>query len=195
MTGGNVRARKVWASTSAAMSDHLLPGRRRGRARRHGRGRGRARPRQRQSLAAGYGYTGILVSFLARHNPLAIIPVAILLGGIGASGGLLQRRLDLPDASVLVLQGIIFVAILASETLYGRLCDLRTTGRPADMADGIDRLVGRAARRARRARSASARRSSSSASANASPSARGRINLGLEGTLVMGAMSGYGVSY
>lgn len=72
------------------------------------------------SLATGYGFTGILVAFLARHNPLAIIPVAMLLGGIGASGGLLQRRLDLPDASVLVLQGIIFVTILASETLYGR---------------------------------------------------------------------------
>jgi ABC-type uncharacterized transport system permease subunit len=73
------------------------------------------------SLAVGYGYSGILVAFLARHHPLAIIPVAILLGGIGASGGLLQRRLDLPDAAVVVLQGIIFVAILASETLYGRL--------------------------------------------------------------------------
>jgi general nucleoside transport system permease protein len=72
------------------------------------------------NLAAGYGFTGILVSFLSRHNPLAIIPVAILLGGIGASGGLLQRRLGLPDASVLVLQGIIFVTVLASETLYGR---------------------------------------------------------------------------
>jgi simple sugar transport system permease protein len=72
------------------------------------------------SLAVGYGYSGILVSFLARHHPLAIIPVSILLGGIGASGGLLQRRLDLPDAAVVVLQGIIFVAILASETLYGR---------------------------------------------------------------------------
>ena len=72
------------------------------------------------SLAVGYGFTGILVSFLARHHPLAIIPVAILLGGIGASGGLLQRRLDLPDAAVVVLQGIIFVSILASETLYGR---------------------------------------------------------------------------
>jgi simple sugar transport system permease protein len=72
------------------------------------------------SLAVGYGYSGILVSFLARHNPMAIVPVAILLGGIGASGGLLQRRLDLPDAAVVVLQGILFVAILASETLYGR---------------------------------------------------------------------------
>jgi general nucleoside transport system permease protein len=73
------------------------------------------------SLIAGYGFTGILVAFLARHNPLAIIPVAILLGGINASGGLLQRRLGLPDAAVLVLQGMIFISVLASETLYGRL--------------------------------------------------------------------------
>jgi general nucleoside transport system permease protein len=81
------------------------------------------------NLAVGYGFTGILVSFLARHNPLAVIPVAILLGGIGASGGLLQRRLGLPDASVLVLQGIIFVTVLASETLYGRFrLQARKTG-------------------------------------------------------------------
>ncbi|MBM3393050.1 MAG: ABC transporter permease [Betaproteobacteria bacterium] len=72
------------------------------------------------SLIAGYGYTGILVAFIARHNPIAIVPVAILLGGLNASGGMLQRRLDLPDATVLVLQGIAFLMVLASETLYGR---------------------------------------------------------------------------
>lgn len=72
------------------------------------------------SLAAGYGFTGILVAFLARHNPLAIIPVAIMFGGIAASGGLIQRRMGLPDATVLVLQGFIFVVLLVSETLYGR---------------------------------------------------------------------------
>lgn len=72
------------------------------------------------SLAAGYGYTGILVAFLARQNPLAIIPVAVLLGGIDAAGGLLQRRMDLPDATVLVLQGMLFIVILFSETFYGR---------------------------------------------------------------------------
>ncbi len=77
------------------------------------------------SLAAGYGYTGILVAFLARHNPLAIIPVAILLGGFEAANGLVQRRMDLPDATVLVMQGMVFIVILMSETLYGR-CKLFT---------------------------------------------------------------------
>ena len=69
------------------------------------------------SLIAGYGYAGILVAFIARQNPVAVIPVAILFGGFGAAGSLLQRRLGLPDASVLVLQGIAFVLILASEAL------------------------------------------------------------------------------
>lgn len=69
------------------------------------------------SLIAGYGYAGILVSFIARHQPLAVVPVAILFGGFGAAGSLLQRRLDLPDASVLVFQGLAFVLILASEAL------------------------------------------------------------------------------
>ena len=71
------------------------------------------------SLIAGYGYAGILVSFIARHSPFAIVPVAILFGGFGAAGSLLQRRLGLPDASVQVLQGIAFVLILASEALRG----------------------------------------------------------------------------
>lgn len=73
------------------------------------------------SLVVGYGYAGILVAFLARQNPLAIAFVSVLLGGISASGGLLQRRFGLPDAATLVLRGFLFVAVLAGSTLYGRL--------------------------------------------------------------------------
>lgn len=73
------------------------------------------------SLVAGYGFTGILVAFLARQNALAVVPVAVLLGALAASGGLIQRRMELPDATILVLQGIIFVVLLTSETLYGRI--------------------------------------------------------------------------
>lgn len=72
------------------------------------------------SLQAGYGYSGILIAFIAQHNPLAIIPVAILLAGFEAASGLVQRRMDLPDATILVMQGVLFIAILVSETAYGR---------------------------------------------------------------------------
>src|SRR5204862_6521593 len=73
------------------------------------------------SLIAGLGYAGILVSFVARHNPWVVIPVAVLFGGFGSAGSLLQRRLDVPDASVLVLQGFAFLLILAGEAVRGRL--------------------------------------------------------------------------
>jgi simple sugar transport system permease protein len=76
------------------------------------------------SLIVGLGYTGILVSFVARHHPLAIVPVAILFGGFLAAGSLLQRRMGLPDASVQVLMGFCFVLILASEAWRGRLGEL-----------------------------------------------------------------------
>lgn len=72
------------------------------------------------SLVAGYGYAGILVAFVARYNPLATVLVAIGLGGIINSGGALQRTFGMPDATVLVFQGIVFLVILYSESLYGR---------------------------------------------------------------------------
>lgn len=73
-----------------------------------------------ESLNAGYGYAGILVAFLARQNPLGCVIISVLLGGLLASGGMLQRTHNLPDATILVFQGIVFVAILFSESLYGR---------------------------------------------------------------------------
>jgi simple sugar transport system permease protein len=77
--------------------------------------------RANESLNANYGYSGILVAFIARHNPLAATLVAVLVGGILASGGILQRAHNLPDATVLVFQGLVFLVVMYSESLYGRL--------------------------------------------------------------------------
>ncbi len=74
-----------------------------------------------ESLNANYGYSGILVAFIARQNPLAAVLVSVVLGGILASGGILQRAFELPDATILVFQGLVFLVILYSESLYGRL--------------------------------------------------------------------------
>jgi general nucleoside transport system permease protein len=73
-----------------------------------------------ESLNAWYGYSGILVAFLARQNPLGCILISVLLGGLLASGGILQRDQHLPDASITVFEGIVFLVILFSESLYGR---------------------------------------------------------------------------
>jgi simple sugar transport system permease protein len=83
------------------------------------------------SLVVRYGYAGILIAFLARHNPLAVIAVAVLVGGISASGGLLQRRFGLPDATTAVLQGMLFIVVLASNACYGRLRFLQLKPRGA----------------------------------------------------------------
>lgn len=76
--------------------------------------------RANESLAAGYGYAGILVAFVARQRGLPIIFVSTLLGGILASGGILQRQFKLPDATILVFEGLVFLVILFSDSLYGK---------------------------------------------------------------------------
>jgi simple sugar transport system permease protein len=77
--------------------------------------------RANDALIAGYGYGGVLVSFVARQNPLGAVVVSVLLGGILASGGILQRAHALPDATVLIFQGIVFLCVLWSDSWYGRL--------------------------------------------------------------------------
>ncbi|MDR5828625.1 ABC transporter permease [Caballeronia sp. LP006] len=94
------------------------------------------------SLLAGYGYAGILVAFAARQNPLAIILCAVLVGGIEASGSLLQRRLGLPDATTLVLQGLLFANLLAWEALGGRIGAWRVKLQAAALARSTVRLEG-----------------------------------------------------
>jgi ABC-type uncharacterized transport system permease subunit len=66
------------------------------------------------------GLMAVLVSFIARHNPLGVILAAVMVGGVVESSSMLQRRLRVPDASAQVLMGILIVMIILSETFYGR---------------------------------------------------------------------------
>ena len=63
-----------------------------------------------------YGYTGIVVAALARYNPLAVVPVAFLLGGLLSAGYTLQGA-DFPSGLVGVMQGIILFCALGGEIL------------------------------------------------------------------------------
>ena len=63
-------------------------------------------------LAAGYGFTGIIVAWLAKLNPLVIILVSILFGALILAGREIQ-----PSGVPKMIQGIILVCLIASDFL------------------------------------------------------------------------------
>ena len=63
-------------------------------------------------VAAGYGFTGIIVAWLAKLNPLVIILVSILFGALILAGREIQ-----PSGVPKMIQGIILVCLIASDFL------------------------------------------------------------------------------
>ncbi|HHS96581.1 MAG TPA: ABC transporter permease [Chloroflexi bacterium] len=65
-----------------------------------------------QGLTVGYGYTAIIVAWLANLNPWGILFVAFLMGALLVGGDQLQVAMGLPAAVALVLQGAILFFVL-----------------------------------------------------------------------------------
>ena len=70
-------------------------------------------------ISPGYGYTAIIVAWLARLNPWASILASIFLGGLLVGSDMLQIAMNLPVAVVYVLQGLVLFALLSVEFLVG----------------------------------------------------------------------------
>jgi general nucleoside transport system permease protein len=69
-------------------------------------------------LAVNFGYTGIIVAALARSNPLVVVAVAVLLGGLQNAGTALQSIPGgggVPVEVSFMLQGLILLCALAGE--------------------------------------------------------------------------------
>lgn len=64
------------------------------------------------SLSVGYGLTGFLVAWMARHRPLVIVPVAFAVGALMAGSDALQLFAKVPAASAVILQGLLFLVAL-----------------------------------------------------------------------------------
>lgn len=65
-------------------------------------------------LSPGYGYTAIIVAWLARLNPFTMIGVSFLFGGL-LVGGYTMQTSGLPAAMVSMLQGAILFFVLGGE--------------------------------------------------------------------------------
>ena len=67
---------------------------------------------QTSPINAGYGFTGIIVAWLAKLNPLVIIIVSVLFGALILAGREIQ-----PAGIPKMIQGIILVCLIASDFL------------------------------------------------------------------------------
>jgi simple sugar transport system permease protein len=90
-------------------------------------------------LSGGVGFVGIVVALLARLNPLAVLPTALLYGGMTVGADAMQRRANIPSSITFILQSLIVLLVLASSMLLryrinlGALLPARTK-RPAEPA-------------------------------------------------------------
>lgn len=70
------------------------------------------------NLSPGYGYTAIIVAFLARSNPLAVIVVGFAFAALVVGGEGIQIAFpQVSSASVAALQGLLLVSVLIGEGL------------------------------------------------------------------------------
>jgi simple sugar transport system permease protein len=64
------------------------------------------------AISPGYGFTGIIVAWLAKLNPFVIILVSILFGALILAGREIQ-----PSGIPKMIQGIVLVCLIASDFL------------------------------------------------------------------------------
>ena len=69
--------------------------------------------RLQESISTGYGYTGIIIAWLAKLNPLAVILASTLFGALILAGREVQ-----PAGIPTLIQGVIMVALIASDFFY-----------------------------------------------------------------------------
>lgn len=81
---------------------------------------------QTSPVAAGYGFTGIIVAWLAKLNPLVVILVSILFGALILAGREIQ-----PSGIPKMIQGIILVCLIASDFLLRYRVSLVRAGEEA----------------------------------------------------------------
>jgi len=68
-------------------------------------------------LSGGIGFIGIIVALLAKLNPLAVVPAAILYAALSVGGDALQRSTGAPSSIIFILQSLIVLFVMASDIL------------------------------------------------------------------------------
>jgi len=88
-------------------------------------------------ISGGVGFVGIIVALLARLNPVAVIPVALLYGGLSVGADAMQRRAGVPSSITFILQSLVVAFVLAADALrYYRINPSALWQRPPGVSAG-----------------------------------------------------------
>ncbi len=71
--------------------------------------------RLQHGFSPGYGYTAIIVAWLARLNPIGMTLVAFLFGALLVGGDQIQMSMNLPGSMTGIIQGAILFSVLGGE--------------------------------------------------------------------------------
>jgi general nucleoside transport system permease protein len=74
--------------------------------------------RLQSGIAANYGLTGFLVAWMSQQHFLKVMPYSLAMGALLAASDALQLYAELPAASAVVLQVLLFFAVFVSDRLF-----------------------------------------------------------------------------
>jgi simple sugar transport system permease protein len=70
------------------------------------------------SISSGYGFTAIIVAWLAKLNPIYAVVSGIFFAGILVGGDAIQISLGLPAATVQIVNGILLVCLIMGDFFF-----------------------------------------------------------------------------
>ncbi|MBL8094789.1 MAG: ABC transporter permease [Anaerolineales bacterium] len=68
-----------------------------------------------EGLSGGYGFSGIVAALFGKLHPLGLIPASVLFGGLLVGGDKMQRSVQVPDALIVALLGLVVLFVVGSD--------------------------------------------------------------------------------
>jgi simple sugar transport system permease protein len=102
------------------------------------------------NFSASYGFTGIVVALLARNSPWGVLPSALLFAALRQGGGLMEARVGVSSALVLITQAVVILVVAGAAYLVERRRSVRVDAvaerrgpppeaEPAPSGDAVER--------------------------------------------------------
>ena len=79
-----------------------------------------------EGLSGGYGFSGIVTALFGKLHPLGAIPAAFFFGSLLVGADRMQRAIQVPNALIIALQGLVVLFVVASDFYVRRRARLRT---------------------------------------------------------------------